>query len=352
MTKSSHGSTIMKHHTTIFVGTAGWNYDDWVGPFYPEHLPHGFSRLRFYATFFDCVEVNSTFYRHFHPMTAEKWLLETSGNPDFEFLIKLHKNFTHGTREEAEARREQLPTDTRTLKEFLKPFVEQSKLGGILVQFSEYFRSTDASRAHLSSLAETFSTYPLFIELRHISWYTDDGKKFLEDRHVHLVAVDQPVLKGMVKFLPEALGGKGYVRLHGRNYEKWFESRKALGQGVTLADSQRNDRYNYLYTRAELNELEEKISAVKERCDKLYVVANNHPLGKAAANALELVKRLRGQEKVPIPSTILQFFPELESIAQKVPVDTVAPAPTPSPAPKRPHQCTDGGPTLFDRDKP
>lgn len=300
----------------VLVGTAGWNYEDWVGPFYPERPEKGFSRLEFYSKFFDCVEVNSTFYRHFGPKTIEKWLGEVEGNANFEFIIKLYKNFTHGKRSPASGFRD----DKSAVEEYLAPLVESAKLGGLLVQFSEYFRAGEESRSYLAFLLHEFRGYRLFVELRHLSWYSNQDMEFLKKLNVNLVVVDQPMLNGMVGFEPEYLGKYGYVRLHGRNIVKWSESREALAQGIEIADEQRNDRYNYLYTTGELDEIERKIRVVKERCDKLYVVANNHPLGKAVANALELLKRLRDQDRVRIPSTLIRYFPELGAIADRVDV--------------------------------
>ena len=301
----------------VLVGTAGWNYEDWVGPFYPEHPERGFSRLEFYSRFFDCVEVNSTFYRHFGAKTVEKWLREVEGNAGFEFIIKLYKNFTHGKRSDEERFRD----DKAAVEEFLAPLVERGKLGGLLVQFSEYFTSGPASKSYLTLLLDEFRSYRLFVELRHLSWYNETSMSFLKELDVNLVVVDQPLLKGMIGFEPQYLGAQGYVRLHGRNVEKWSESRSALARGIDVGDEHRNDRYNYLYSSGELDEIERKIRMVKERCDKLYVVANNHPMGKAVANALELLKRLRDRDRVSIPSTLIRYFPELGSIADRVDVD-------------------------------
>ena len=48
---------------SVRVGTLGWSYEDWVGRFYPQKRPRGFDELAYLARFFDCVEVNSSFYR-------------------------------------------------------------------------------------------------------------------------------------------------------------------------------------------------------------------------------------------------------------------------------------------------
>lgn len=306
----------------ILGGTAGWSYDDWVGPFYPQDPPKGFSRLKFYSKFFDCVEVDSTFYRHFPPKVAEKWLGDTEDNPNFVFLAKLYKSFTHGNRESGD----ELDADRKIVMEFLRPLLEQRKLGGVLVQFSEYFKDGISSRNYLPSIVDQFDRIQLFFELRHESWYTPQAMEFLKERGISVIAIDQPRLRGMVGLAPDVVGETGYFRLHGRNEKMWEISRKTLAErrsssGSTANDDVgRNDRYNYLYSSSELDEIEGEIRRVAERCKRIYLVANNHPMGRAVANALELVRRLRGQERVSVPDTVIKYFPELEKIAEKVDV--------------------------------
>jgi uncharacterized protein YecE (DUF72 family) len=93
----------------------------------------------------------------------------------------------------------------------------------------------------------------------------------------------------------------GYVRLHGRNYEQWFDS-----------DS-RNDRYNYLYTRPELEKWKGRIDVIAGRAQKTFVIANNHFEGKAAVNALQLESMLKGGP-VKVPPTLSQRYWELTEI--------------------------------------
>jgi len=138
----------------VVVGAGGWNYEDWVGPFYPARPERGFSRLEFYSRFFVCVEVNSIFYRHFGAKTIEKWLREVERNGGFEFVIKLYKNFTHGKRSD----KERFGDDKAAVEEYLAPLVEKGKLGGLLVQFSEYFTSGPGSRSYLSFLLDEFKS--------------------------------------------------------------------------------------------------------------------------------------------------------------------------------------------------
>jgi uncharacterized protein YecE (DUF72 family) len=94
----------------------------------------------------------------------------------------------------------------------------------------------------------------------------------------------------------------GYIRLHGRNYQQWFES------------DNRNDRYNYLYRESELEEWKGKIQSIARKTEKTYVVANNHFEAKAGVNALQLKNLLTG-ERVKAPEPLLRRYPELSKIA-------------------------------------
>jgi uncharacterized protein YecE (DUF72 family) len=94
----------------------------------------------------------------------------------------------------------------------------------------------------------------------------------------------------------------GYVRLHGRNYEQWFDS-----------DS-RNDRYNYLYTRPELEKWKGRIDSIAGKAQKTFVVTNNHFEGQAAVNALQLKSMLSGGT-IKVPGPLRSRYWELGEIA-------------------------------------
>jgi uncharacterized protein YecE (DUF72 family) len=114
--------------------------------------------------------------------------------------------------------------------------------------------------------------------------------------------IDQPLLGKAVAPSDRVTSPVGYVRLHGRNYEQWFDT-----------DS-RNDRYNYLYTQPELEKWKERIEVIAGKAQKTFVVANNHFEGKAAVNALQLKSMLQGGP-VKVPEILAQRYWELSQIA-------------------------------------
>jgi uncharacterized protein YecE (DUF72 family) len=108
-----------------------------------------------------------------------------------------------------------------------------------------------------------------------------------------------------VKPSDEVTSNIGYVRLHGRRYDQWFEPEKS------------SDRYDYLYSGEELQGWKGKIETVAKKAQVTFVVANNHFQGKAPANALELRSMITG-EKVKAPETLVKTYPRLEAIAEVV----------------------------------
>jgi uncharacterized protein YecE (DUF72 family) len=115
--------------------------------------------------------------------------------------------------------------------------------------------------------------------------------------------IDQPLLGRSLAPTEYVTSGIGYVRLHGRNYEQWFDS------------DDRNDRYNYLYKPAEIEKWKQKVEIIAQKAETTFVVANNHFQAKAAVNALELRHLLTGK-KVPAPETLVKNYPELRGMVE------------------------------------
>jgi uncharacterized protein YecE (DUF72 family) len=125
----------------------------------------------------------------------------------------------------------------------------------------------------------------------------------LERRGVGICNIDQPLFAKSIK--PSALttSSIGYVRLHGRNYQNWFRDQ-----------APRDDRYNYLYSLDELEPWITRIKEVAKQTKESYVITNNHYLGKAVVNALEIKSILSGN-KIPAPAPLFEKYPDLESVA-------------------------------------
>ena len=99
----------------IRIGTAGWQYRDWAGIVYPKPKPRGFDELACIASFFDTVEINTSFYGPPRREVAQAWVERVADNPTFRFTAKLWKGFTHERNASAD--------DERLFKEGMEPLI-------------------------------------------------------------------------------------------------------------------------------------------------------------------------------------------------------------------------------------
>jgi len=280
----------------ILVGPAGWSYTDWEGIVYPRRKPRGFHPAAYLAQFFDTIEINTSFYSPPRAEVVKAWAAKTAFNPNFKFTAKLWKRFTH----EGNANQQ----DEKTFKRGLAPLLAEGRLGALLLQFPWSFRNTPENHEYLSGLIMRFMEYPLVLEVRHNSWNKPEVFEWLAGQRVGFCNIDQPVIGQSIAPSARATAPVGYVRLHGRNYEHWFTSSEHPAE-----------RYNYLYTQAELEPWAARIRNIAQRADVTFVITNNHFQGKAIANAVQLISLLRNQP-VPVPENLPEFYPELERIAR------------------------------------
>ncbi len=281
----------------IRIGPAGWAYKDWSGIVYPAKKPPGFHELTFLSGYFDALEINVSFYRPLTPKMAANWLDRVQANPNFRFTAKLWRGFTH--------QRDATSADEREFKDGLAPLLESGRFGALLLQFPWSFRNTNENRIFLGSLCARFAEYPLVLEVRHASWAEPGTLDFLAAMDVGLCNIDQPLFTKSIQPSALATSTVGYVRLHGRNYRAWFTENKHVGE-----------RYDYLYSTPELDPWIDRIQAVQHSTADTYVVTNNHYLGKAVVNALEISSILQGQP-VPAPDSLVERYPELKPFSKR-----------------------------------
>lgn len=260
----------------IHLGTSGYSYADWVGPFYPEGTQSR-DYLAYYARFFSAVEVDYTYYR----MPAARTLAAMAGKvgPDFKFALKATSVFTH-EREATEA----------TFAEFLRalePLLAEGKLACVLAQFPYSFHNTQPHRAYLAHLREGFGEVPLVVEFRNVGWINEAIFSLLRELHLGFCCVDQPRFRNLVPPVTVATADWAYVRFHGRNYEKWWQHEEAW------------QRYDYLYSREELAEWVPRVQQLAGEAKHTAVFFNNHYAGQAVQNAL-LFQEMLGEAGVEI----------------------------------------------------
>lgn len=165
---------------TVRIGCSGWNYKHWREVVYPRGLPA--SRwLQYYATLFDTVEVNNTFYRLPTVTAVARWVEQSP--PGFLFAVKASRYLTHLKR------LTDLGEPVRRFYERIDPLVHSPKLGPVLWQLPPNFpRNDERLELALSRLPPGHHAF----EFRHASWFVAETYEALRRRGAALVIGDDP----------------------------------------------------------------------------------------------------------------------------------------------------------------
>jgi len=198
----------------VRVGTSGWTYDDWSGPFYPQDVK-GADRLGFYAGKFDTVEVNATFYRSPTAAMINAWNRRLPAS--FHLVVKGSRTVTH---------LKKLKDCREPLSAFLDRVLKLRTLRVILWQLPpSLHKNLDRLEVFLSSLpAEVRHA----VEFRHISWWDDEVAATLRRHAAAFTAISHPRLPDDLRPTTDLL----YLRFHGRGEQlyRYDYSREELAE--------------------------------------------------------------------------------------------------------------------------
>jgi len=241
----------------IILGTSGWSYEEWVGPFYTERK-RMFSE---YARVFKTSEINSTFYAYPNPGMVYGL---TRGSPkDFVFAAKLPKLISHTKKLDPG---KGVQADLERFLDLMKPMNQAGKLGSILIQLLPEFNFNEIE-TFSKFLALLPESYRFAVEFRNVSWVRDETWKLLREHNVAYTIVDEPLLPPKLVFTADF----AYIRWHGRHSRPWFD---------------------YRYSEKELDEWVPKVKEAAEKTEKVYGYFNNHFHGYAPENCIQLLEKL------------------------------------------------------------
>ncbi len=296
----------------VLVGTASWSSKTLVdsGRFYPPGVSSAEARLRYYASRFPLVEVDSSYYAMPGAATAQLWAERTPNG--FVMNVKAFRLFTgHPTSPTALPKdiRAALPVSTkanlywrdvpaeivdelwRRFIEALVPLRASGRLGLVHFQFAPWLLRDAAGHAQVRACVERMAGHGVSVEFRQRSWF--DGAHAIastlaferELRVVHTVVDGPQGFANSVPALWEATHpGFALVRLHGRNAQTW----NVKG----ARDS--SERFNYDYAEAELGELAQRVRRLATQAVATHVVFNNNMEDQGQRNAASLMRLLAG----------------------------------------------------------
>jgi uncharacterized protein YecE (DUF72 family) len=152
--------------------------------------------------------------------------------------------------------------------------------------------------------------------VRHRSWIEEANLRRVSELGFSFCNVDQPLAQSSIALGDWVTGPIGYLRIHGRNATKWFDRNAAM-----------HEKYDWLYSEAEVATLVETAGRLRAHTEELYVVANNHFAGKGPANALEIAHALAGACG-EVPESLVAVYPRLARLRGAA-ADRVAKRPAP-----------------------
>lgn len=303
----------------VRVGISSWTDPALIedGSFYPRRSMPAEARLRFYASVFDTVEVNSSYYAVPDVRTAARWVERTP--PGFVFHVKAFAPLTGHP-----ARLEVLPAEMRAclparlprtprgdipaaalppeaiaagfavFRAALEPLAAAGKLGYVLFQFAPWVRHGPAMLRCLGSLPARLPGCAVAVEFRHRSWlpgHQADTLAALRAAGLAHVIVDAPDVPNAVPRVAAVTAPIAVFRLHGRHAEGWLRQMRGEHPAV-------REKYDYLYTEAELAALLPEVEAVAAEAERVFISFNNNNRAYPVVNAL-MLRTLLGQ---PVPA--------------------------------------------------
>lgn len=219
-------------------------------------------------------------------------MLKVQDTKDFLFTAKLWQKFTH---DKNNINKE----DVALFKEGIKPLYENNRLGALLIQFPWSFPNTKANFEKIKTIADLFSEYTLVIEFRHKSWDCSETLDMLKKLNLNFCNIDKPTARDSINQTCYLTGSVGYIRLHGRNKDAWFNRNAGI-----------DERYNYLYNKDEIAFWIQAAKEISNNAEKVFIIANNHYLAKAVVNALQ-IKSVLTKYPIEAPQKLIKQYPIL-----------------------------------------
>jgi uncharacterized protein YecE (DUF72 family) len=286
----------------ILVGTASWTDKSLLGSgWYPKGVDSAEERLKFYATHFRLVEVDSTYYFPPSEKNSELWVERTPA--DFTFNIKAFSLLTqHPTKPEALYKDMPKPEGKKNIYlndlddkvvddvwdrflSALEPLDKAGKLGVLLFQFPPWFTISKKNKAYVLECAKRAAPMKIGVEFRNKTWMEErnvtETLDFLEGHGLPYVCVDMP--QGFKSSIPPVIAATSdiaMVRFHGHNADEWESG-----------SVQR--RFAYLYSTKELEGWVPKIEHLSSEAKQTHILMNNCHQDYAQRNAKELAELLQ-----------------------------------------------------------
>ena len=249
----------------ISIGCAGWDYKDWIGPFYPKNLQKS-DKLTYYSKFFQLVEINSTFYNLPSEKTVIRW--GSCVGEKFRFSVKVWKKITH------DLSNPEIDASITTFFYRLAPL--ENKITTFLLQFPPWFKFSAKNFKYLRYLLNSIpEEHRYVIELRNSSWFKPDILSKISDGNRIVLGTT---------YIPD-------VSPHYAKNQDWYYIRMIGDRELTI--------FNRIQRKQEVatKDLKEKVDTLKNSSNihEIFIIVNNHFTGFAP----EMVNNVNKLLKLP-----------------------------------------------------
>ena len=295
----------------VRTGTASWTDPTMTahGVFYPEGATTAEDRLRYYATKFPVVEVDSTYYALPREQQAKLWVERT---PDgFVMDVKAHALMTgqpsevkrlpkdirdalpDALKEKARIYGKDLPKELNDevweqFKRGVEPLRKADKLGAVFLQFPRWVFPSSEARDRILDAASRLGDIRLTVEFRNGSWFNEKNAertlRFLTDNKIPYVIVDEP--QGFKSSVPPVSAVTSpelaVFRFHGRREDLWEKP-----------NIPPNERFRYLYDEDELADWAPRIAQAARATKNVHALMNNCSGNYGTTNALQLAELVK-----------------------------------------------------------
>lgn len=299
------GPSIAHDGHSVLTGSCSWADRTLVqdADWYPQRTMSAEERLHYYSSQFPLTEIDSTYYAPPSEHQAQLWADRT---PDgFRFDVKAYSLLTgHPTRPqslwgdireglgpETAAKRNVYPKDLgpdalaeawRRFEAALRPLYDSGRLGAVLFQYPPWFVPRRDNRREIEALPERLPRYRICVEFRSPMWVQEPRDRertlrLLEEHELAFVCVDAPKVSELPRILAVTNDELFVVRFHGRSEDTWKGSHRSA-----------SERFRYLYSRAELEELAPAIAQTAEQARESHLLMNNCYRDYSVRNAAEL----------------------------------------------------------------
>jgi len=267
----------------ILIGTSGWSYREWAGPFYTAKDK---SLLKAYTKVFNTVEIDSTFYRYPSKGTVMGWLKYSPES--FIYTAKLPKLITH---DKKLSLAQGIQEDLERFIALMEPLWLGGKLGCLLVQLPPKY---DYKPKELEDFLKILPTHIKFaVEFRDLSWMREETWPLLQKYGVAYTIVDEPLLPPEMHFTASF----AYFRWHGKGGRPW---------------------YNYRYRKDELEPWIPKVKEAAKKVERVYGYLNNHHHGYSVENCLQVLEMLNvlTPEQARAKNKVENYFKATEGLKE------------------------------------